>query len=217
MDIDFEEARRTVDEHLWLPLHVARRSAAKVRPEGDAAVHERYRRPPPSRRDGAERGTHRSPRGAHEGARRRDRAGFASTSSHLASSTHHCRREIVSAIDSTYAATSSARRCRSATRRPRERRRARRPSHDEHRPHGRNLRYRRRAAAGGGLRARRRSLKLASEQKNGDRDRSFPGDCAGIVEAFVGRGFDVVANSRKESIDRGHGLRSGRSRGRSHR
>jgi hypothetical protein len=62
----------------------------------NAAVHERYRRPPPSRRDGAERGTHRrSPR-------------------------------------------------------------ARRPSHDEHRPHGRNLRYRRRAAAGGGLRAHRK-------------------------------------------------------------
>jgi NAD(P)-dependent dehydrogenase (short-subunit alcohol dehydrogenase family) len=34
MDIDFEEARRTVDQHLWLPLHVARNAAAKVRPGG---------------------------------------------------------------------------------------------------------------------------------------------------------------------------------------
>jgi NAD(P)-dependent dehydrogenase (short-subunit alcohol dehydrogenase family) len=33
-DIDFEQARRTVDQHLWLPLHVARHAAAKVRPGG---------------------------------------------------------------------------------------------------------------------------------------------------------------------------------------
>jgi len=33
-DIDFEQARRTVDQHLWLPLHVARNAAAKVRPGG---------------------------------------------------------------------------------------------------------------------------------------------------------------------------------------
>ena len=33
-DIDFEQARRTVDQHLWLPLHVARYAPAKVRPGG---------------------------------------------------------------------------------------------------------------------------------------------------------------------------------------
>src|SRR5262245_32572811 len=33
-DIDFERARRTVDQHLWLPLHVARIAAGKVRPGG---------------------------------------------------------------------------------------------------------------------------------------------------------------------------------------
>lgn len=34
IDIDFEQARRTVDQHLWLPLHVARNAGAKVRPGG---------------------------------------------------------------------------------------------------------------------------------------------------------------------------------------
>jgi NAD(P)-dependent dehydrogenase (short-subunit alcohol dehydrogenase family) len=33
-DIDFEQARRNVDQHLWLPLQVARNAAAKVRPGG---------------------------------------------------------------------------------------------------------------------------------------------------------------------------------------
>jgi NAD(P)-dependent dehydrogenase (short-subunit alcohol dehydrogenase family) len=33
-DIDFEQARRNVDQHFWLPLHVARIAAAKVRPGG---------------------------------------------------------------------------------------------------------------------------------------------------------------------------------------
>src|SRR6266849_9117875 len=33
-DIDFEQARRDVDQHLWLPLHVARNAAARVRPGG---------------------------------------------------------------------------------------------------------------------------------------------------------------------------------------
>jgi NAD(P)-dependent dehydrogenase (short-subunit alcohol dehydrogenase family) len=33
-DIDFEQARRNIDQHLWLPLHVARNAAAKVRPGG---------------------------------------------------------------------------------------------------------------------------------------------------------------------------------------
>jgi NAD(P)-dependent dehydrogenase (short-subunit alcohol dehydrogenase family) len=33
-DIDFEQARRNVDQHLWLPLHVARNAAARVRPGG---------------------------------------------------------------------------------------------------------------------------------------------------------------------------------------
>ena len=33
-DIDFEQARRNVDQHLWLSLHVARNAAAKVRPGG---------------------------------------------------------------------------------------------------------------------------------------------------------------------------------------
>src|SRR5262249_36210306 len=33
-DIDFEQARRNVDQHLGLPLHVARNAAAKVRPGG---------------------------------------------------------------------------------------------------------------------------------------------------------------------------------------
>ena len=33
-DIDFERARRTVEQHLLLPLHVARNAAARVRPGG---------------------------------------------------------------------------------------------------------------------------------------------------------------------------------------
>ncbi|MGA8767042.1 MAG: SDR family oxidoreductase [Candidatus Acidiferrales bacterium] len=33
-DIDFARARRNADEHLWLPLHVARRAVGKVRPGG---------------------------------------------------------------------------------------------------------------------------------------------------------------------------------------
>jgi len=33
-DIDFVRARRNADEHLWLPLHVARRAVGKVRPGG---------------------------------------------------------------------------------------------------------------------------------------------------------------------------------------
>jgi NAD(P)-dependent dehydrogenase (short-subunit alcohol dehydrogenase family) len=33
-DIDFEQARRNVEHVLWLPLHIARRAAGKVRPGG---------------------------------------------------------------------------------------------------------------------------------------------------------------------------------------
>jgi NAD(P)-dependent dehydrogenase (short-subunit alcohol dehydrogenase family) len=33
-DIDFARARRNADEHLWLPIHIARRVAGKVRPGG---------------------------------------------------------------------------------------------------------------------------------------------------------------------------------------
>jgi NAD(P)-dependent dehydrogenase (short-subunit alcohol dehydrogenase family) len=33
-DLDFTEARRLVDEHLWLPLHLARAATGKVRPAG---------------------------------------------------------------------------------------------------------------------------------------------------------------------------------------
>jgi len=33
-DLDFTQARRVVDEHLWLPLHLARAAAGKVRPTG---------------------------------------------------------------------------------------------------------------------------------------------------------------------------------------
>src|SRR5215467_4661115 len=33
-DFDFDRARRDVDAHLWLPLHVARDAAGKVRPGG---------------------------------------------------------------------------------------------------------------------------------------------------------------------------------------
>ena len=33
-DIDFELARRSVEQHLWLPLHLAQSAAAKVRPGG---------------------------------------------------------------------------------------------------------------------------------------------------------------------------------------
>jgi NAD(P)-dependent dehydrogenase (short-subunit alcohol dehydrogenase family) len=33
-DMDFEQAHREVDEHLWLALHVAREAAGKVRPGG---------------------------------------------------------------------------------------------------------------------------------------------------------------------------------------
>jgi NAD(P)-dependent dehydrogenase (short-subunit alcohol dehydrogenase family) len=33
-DIDFAQARRNVDQHFWLPLHIARRAGGKVRPGG---------------------------------------------------------------------------------------------------------------------------------------------------------------------------------------
>jgi NAD(P)-dependent dehydrogenase (short-subunit alcohol dehydrogenase family) len=33
-EFDFAEARRAIDEHLWLPLHVARNAAGTVRPGG---------------------------------------------------------------------------------------------------------------------------------------------------------------------------------------
>lgn len=33
-DIDFEQARRNVDQRFWLPLHVARNASARVRPGG---------------------------------------------------------------------------------------------------------------------------------------------------------------------------------------
>jgi NAD(P)-dependent dehydrogenase (short-subunit alcohol dehydrogenase family) len=33
-DMDFAQARRNVDHHLWLPLHIARRAIGKVRPGG---------------------------------------------------------------------------------------------------------------------------------------------------------------------------------------
>jgi NAD(P)-dependent dehydrogenase (short-subunit alcohol dehydrogenase family) len=33
-DIDFTQARRNVEQHFWLPLHVARFAAGKVRPGG---------------------------------------------------------------------------------------------------------------------------------------------------------------------------------------
>ncbi len=33
-DIDFEEAQRDVDQHLWLPIHLARNAVGRVRPGG---------------------------------------------------------------------------------------------------------------------------------------------------------------------------------------
>jgi NAD(P)-dependent dehydrogenase (short-subunit alcohol dehydrogenase family) len=33
-DIDFEQARHNIDQHLWLPLHVARNAVGRVRPGG---------------------------------------------------------------------------------------------------------------------------------------------------------------------------------------
>jgi NAD(P)-dependent dehydrogenase (short-subunit alcohol dehydrogenase family) len=33
-DIDFDQARRSVDQHFWLPLHIARHAVGKVRPGG---------------------------------------------------------------------------------------------------------------------------------------------------------------------------------------
>jgi NAD(P)-dependent dehydrogenase (short-subunit alcohol dehydrogenase family) len=33
-DFDFDEGRRDVDAHLWLPLHIARNAASKMRPGG---------------------------------------------------------------------------------------------------------------------------------------------------------------------------------------
>src|SRR5215813_105409 len=111
-DIDFEQARRTVDQHLWLPLHVARNAAAKVRPGGTLLFTSGTggRRPavgmalssaltalsPRSRR--------RSPSSSRPSV---------SISSRPASSTHHCLRRCL-VTDSTNVATNSARRYRSA-------------------------------------------------------------------------------------------------------
>ena len=33
-DMDFAAARRDVDEHLWLPMHLARTAVGRVRPAG---------------------------------------------------------------------------------------------------------------------------------------------------------------------------------------
>ena len=72
-DIDFEQARRTVDQHLWLPLQVARNAAAKVRPGGTLLFTSGTGGRRPSRRDGAEFGTYRRSPCAHEGSRARAR------------------------------------------------------------------------------------------------------------------------------------------------
>jgi len=111
-DLDFARARREVDEHLWLMLHLAREAAQKVRPAWHSAVHERHRRPAPRRRPRSPGGTDRRTAGAHRqpGARAGPRCG--STSSPPASSTHRCRQRC-SAISSRNGATSSAPRSRS--------------------------------------------------------------------------------------------------------
>ena len=45
-DIDFDEARRDVDAHLWLPLRIARHAGRPGAAGRHAAVHGRHRRPP---------------------------------------------------------------------------------------------------------------------------------------------------------------------------
>lgn len=45
-DIDFEQAHRNVDQHFWLPLHVARNAAAKGPTWRNAVAHQWYRWPP---------------------------------------------------------------------------------------------------------------------------------------------------------------------------
>jgi NAD(P)-dependent dehydrogenase (short-subunit alcohol dehydrogenase family) len=69
-DIDIEQARRSLDEHLWLPIAVARHAVNSVRPGGTLlfvsgtgarrAVRERHRCPPAGPRPGDHRHGHRS-------------------------------------------------------------------------------------------------------------------------------------------------------------
>ena len=154
MDIDFEEARRTVDQHLWLPLHVARNAAAKVRPGGTLL----FTSGTGGRRPAVGMALSAAPTALP--ALTKALAVEIAPGSRQPHRTWLRRHTTVGEI----ARRSTRRTPRAAPRdvadrprrRPRERRRARRPSHDEHRPHGRNLRYRRRAAAGGGLRAHRK-------------------------------------------------------------
>ena len=58
-DLDFAQARREVDEHLWLTVHVAREAIGKVRPGGTLLFMTRHRRPAPRRR--RRRSSRRSP------------------------------------------------------------------------------------------------------------------------------------------------------------
>jgi NAD(P)-dependent dehydrogenase (short-subunit alcohol dehydrogenase family) len=64
-DMDFEQAHREVDEHLWLALHVALRGGRQGAARRHAAVHERHRCPAPGRRRPDRLGTHRGAARSH--------------------------------------------------------------------------------------------------------------------------------------------------------
>ena len=110
-DIDFDQARRDVDGHLWLTLRVAQHAQTKVRPGGTLL----FVSGTGGRRPGVGLSVvRRSPRACRhsQGISRSSWRRSASTSSLPASSTPRCRRRS-SATSSNGVASSCARRCRS--------------------------------------------------------------------------------------------------------
>jgi hypothetical protein len=145
VDMDFEQARRALDEHLLLMLQVARKAAPKMSPGGTLL----FMGGTGGHRPGIGHGIVSTVTAALPALTANWRSSSRpseSTSSPPASSTHGCRQRS-SAMSSKTAAISFAPRFPSGASSPGRRRRARRTHHDQHRPHWRDLRHRRRAAA----------------------------------------------------------------------
>jgi hypothetical protein len=106
-DMDFEQAHREVDEHLWLALHVAREAAGKVRPGGTLLFMSgtAARRPAPGRRRPDRLGTHR--RAARSHGHPGPRAGAGARQPHRRRLRRHAFVRIKCSANSSRSATSS--------------------------------------------------------------------------------------------------------------
>jgi len=140
-DMDFEQAHREVDEHLWLALHVAREAAGKMRPGGTLL----FMSGTAARRPGVG--------GPIVSALT---AGLPALTATLALELAPVRVNLIAAGFVDISARRAARGAPPAVarhapdrpcRRTRRGRRTRRAPHDQHRSHGRDLRHRRRPAA----------------------------------------------------------------------